>query len=328
MSHTLRSWFATSLAVVATSGLAVAQAPAGGAAAPATGAATPVAGAAAPAQAGDRPHGDLPGPIDNINDLQDTGRMMFKMADTNNDGMISQKEAIDAGNLTVGGFFFRADQNGDGVLSQDEAKAARDALFQQQPLLRFMVDRAKRAGAANGGNAAGGNAAGGNAAGTDPAKAIGNLLDTNNDKQIQATEVRQAVQTAVQGGFAMADTNRDNQLSPTEVNAAIIGAARTAAQAMFQQADDDHNGSLSRAEFDKAIVEPANMLFAMLDANNDGQLSQAEADSARRIIGSQLQHLMVPEPANSARNLIRAGARPDQVAPVPSVPASAVTPRR
>ena len=46
------------------------------------------------------------GPIQNIQDLQDTGKLLFKLADTNNDGQISQKEATDAGNLLVGGFFF------------------------------------------------------------------------------------------------------------------------------------------------------------------------------------------------------------------------------
>src|SRR4051794_40959872 len=73
-----------------------------------------------------RPQGDLPGPIANIRDLQDSAKMLFKMADTNNDGQISQKEATDVGNLLVGGFFFRADQNGDGVLEPQEAQAARE----------------------------------------------------------------------------------------------------------------------------------------------------------------------------------------------------------
>src|SRR5919199_709639 len=80
---------------------------------------------------------DLPGPIDSLQDLQDTGRMLFKLADENNDGQISQKEAIDTGNSLVGGFFFRADANGDGVLTPEEARAAREQLFQQQPLLRY-----------------------------------------------------------------------------------------------------------------------------------------------------------------------------------------------
>ena len=66
---------------------------------------------------------DVPGPIDSLQDLQDTGRMIFKVVDENNDGQISQKEAVDAGNLVAGGFFFRADANGDGVVTQDEAKA-------------------------------------------------------------------------------------------------------------------------------------------------------------------------------------------------------------
>jgi len=267
-------------------------------------------------QVGDRPAGDVPGPIDNLNDLQDTGRMLFKMADTNNDGQISQKEAVDVANLTIGGFFFRADQNGDGTLSQDEARQAREALFAQQPLLRYVATKGRAAAAAAGNQP--GNNANNPAAGTqNPASAIGNLLDSNNDKQIQAAEVRQAVQTAVQGMFAVTDTNRDGQLSPTEINAAIIGAARTAAQAAFQQADGDHNGSLSRDEFNKAIVQPADVVFGILDANGDGQISAEESQAARRIIASQLRHLMVPEPANSARNLIRTGASPDQIAPVP-----------
>lgn len=302
MRMTTRSWMMAGFALAAASGLATAQAP---------------SRAPAPAQATDRPTGELPAPLDNLKDLEQAGRMLFKMADTNNDGLISQKEAIDAGNLLVGGFFFRADLNGDGVLSQDEAKQARESLFKQQPLLRYIVERGKAAAKAE---------KGGNDAGTDPAKAIGSLLDTNNDKQIQATEVRQAVQTAVQGFYAFADTNRDNQLSPTEVNAAIIGAARTAAQAMFQQADADHDGTLSRAEFDKAIVEPANLAFAILDADNDGKLSPQEAQQARQVVMTQLRMLIVPEPANSARNLLRTGVQPDQIAPVPNAPAS--TPRR
>src|SRR4051794_28685350 len=48
---------------------------------------------------------DVPGPIDSLQDLQDTGRMLFKIVDENNDGQISQKEAVDAGNLIAGGFF-------------------------------------------------------------------------------------------------------------------------------------------------------------------------------------------------------------------------------
>jgi len=292
-------WMA-GLALATASGIASAQAP---------------AQPAQPAGAAGNEHqaGDLPGPIDNLADLQDTGRMIFSVADTNNDGQISQKEATDAANLVVGGFFFRADANGDGTLSQDEARQAREAMFAQQPLLRYIAQKAK----AQAGQA------GGNAAATNPAAALGGLLDANNDKQIQASEVRQAVQTAVQGVFAVADTNRDGQLSPTELNAAMIGAARSAAQASFQQADADHNGSISRAEFDKAMVEPANMIFAILDVNGDGQITPQEAQQARRVVASQLRGAMIPEPPNSARNLLRSGNRPDQVAPVPAVPVPA-----
>jgi len=302
-----RTMAAAGMGLATISGYARAQAP-------------PPQPAAPAANAADRPSGDMPGPFDNLQDIQETGRMLFKVADTNNDGQISQKEATDAGNLLVGGFFFRADQNGDGVLSQDEAKQARDSLLAQQPVLRYVIEKAKfQANQASGGN---------NPAATNPAGALGGLVDANNDKQLQASELRQVVTTTVQGAFAVADTNRDGQMSPTEINAAIVGAARTASQAAFQQADTDRNGSLSHDEFNKSIIEPANIVFGIFDGNNDGQISQQEADGARRIIANQLRNLMVPEPANSARNLIHSGTSPDQVAPVPGAPASATNPRR
>jgi Ca2+-binding EF-hand superfamily protein len=261
------------------------------------------------------PPGDLPGPIDHPQDLQDTAKMLFKLADTNNDGQISQKEATDAGNLIVGGFFFRADQNGDGTVTKEEARAARELLLQQQPMLRVLVQRVRAAKNAKTHNQDGDNAT------QNPIQSVASLLDSNNDKELQASEVRQAVQTTVQGIFATADTNRDGQLSPTELNAAVIGAGRSAMQASFQQADTNHDGQLSREEFDKALIEPANTIFAMIDANNDGQLSQDEMRSARQFVVSQLRMLRVPDAPNSPRNLIRTGQSADQVAPVPT-PAS------
>ncbi|GAC1470997.1 MAG: hypothetical protein NVSMB9_16670 [Isosphaeraceae bacterium] len=269
------------------------------------------------AQSGHKP-GDLPGPIDSLPDLQDTGRMLFKLADENNDGQISQKEAVDAGNLLVGGFFFRADANGDGTLSQEEAKQARDAFLNTKPWLRYVVDTAKSSrgqgqqnGAANGTKQ---NLLSGLAA----------TFDTNNDKKLQATELRQGVQTAVQGSFAAADTNRDGQLSPTELNAAMTGLARQVAQAAFQQADTDQNGQISQAEFEKAAVEPARMAFKVMDLNHDGQLSQEEAQTARQTVAGQLRSLKVPEPSNSPRNQINSAlGNPTQ----PNAPASPRTPQ-
>jgi Ca2+-binding EF-hand superfamily protein len=250
---------------------------------------------------------DLPGPIDSLQDLQDTGRMMFKLADENNDGQISQQEAIDAGNGMVGGFFFRADTNGDGTLSREELTQARNKLLAQKPLLRILVQRGQTAQNDN------------QRAQTQNARRnVLSLLDANNDSQIQATEVRNLVTTSVQSLFAAADTNRDGQMSPAEVNAAIAGAARAAAQASFQRADTDGNGQLSQAEFDKAIVEPANTAFKMLDTNNDGQISQQEAQAALRIVADRIRMLEVAEPANSPRHLIESGRRPAEVAPVPN----------
>lgn len=258
---------------------------------------------------------DVPGPIDSLTDLQDSGRIVFKLCDENNDGQISQNEAMNAGYLAVGGFFFRADANGDGSVTKQEAQTARDAFLAQKPILRFAIDRAQTAAPANAGT-------------PNPAKVFMTLVDGNADGNLQATEVRQAVQTTVQGLFAAADTNRDGQMSPVEVNAAIVGAVKAAQQATFQAADTNRDGQISKDEFVKSLSDPANAAFAVIDANNDGNLSQQELQSAGRIIEGQMKRLVVPEPPNSARNLLNSGAKPEQVAPVPNiaVPAGGATP--
>jgi len=266
------------------------------------------------AQTRERKPGDLPGPIDSLSDLQDTGRMIFKLADENNDGQISQKEAIDAANGLAGGFFFRADQNGDGALSQEELRAARDDFFSSKPWLRYIIETARTTKAQQGGQAGTGNA-------QNPVQGLASILDANNDKQIQATELRQAIQTTVQSGFAAADTNRDGQLSPTEVNAALAGVARSVAQATFQKADTDGNGQISQAEFDKAIVEPAHYVFSVMDLNHDGQLSPQEAQTFRQVIASRLRLLNTPEASNSPRNAAnQAIGSPTQPAPAGNNP--------
>jgi Ca2+-binding EF-hand superfamily protein len=256
--------------------------------------------------------GDLPGPIDSIQDLQDTAKILFKMADTNNDGQISQKEAVDTGNLLVGGFFFRADANGDGTLDAQEAQAAREQLFRQQPLLRYVLDKAKPQGA-GAAPAGGANNTAQNVA-ANPVQAIGNLLDTNHDRKIEASELRQAVQQGVSTLFQVADTNQDGQLTPAELNRAVNEAARAALQVAFQTADTDRNGALSMEEFDRALTEPAHAAFRVLDANNDNQLSLEELQRAQQVIADQIRRLQVPEPSNSLRNQLQgsstAPARP------------------
>lgn len=243
------------------------------------------------ARAGDK---DSPGPIHSIEDLQDVGKFLFKLADTNNDNFISQKEAVDAGNLLAGGFFFRADANGDGVVSRDEARAAREALFNQKPLLRFILQR---------GESALKDQSGADAANQGKTKLIG-LLDTNNDGNLSATELRQAVQTGVQSLFLTADRNGDGHLDPAEVNQAVIELGRSAVQTAFNAADTDKNGAVSEAEFDKAIVNPAHVLFKIFDANNDGQISADEMRSGMQILVRELRSMRIPEAPNSLSHQI------------------------
>lgn len=264
---------------------------------------------------------DLPGPIDSPDDLQDTAKMLFKLADQNNDNRISQKEAVDAGNILVGGFFFNADTNGDSVLSKDEAKQARDAFLSTKPWLRYAIDTAKTTKARQGGTAT---------QAPNPLKSLAAAFDSNNDKQLQAAELRQAVQTSVQGAFATADTNRDGQLTPAELNASMVGIARQVADAAFQQADTDNNGQISQAEFEKAIVEPSRVAFNFLDLNHDGEISREESQTARRALMSQISRMRVPEPSNSPRHMINSAlSSPTRAnpAPTPAPPSAPTQPR-
>jgi len=241
--------------------------------------------------------GETQGPIHNIEDLQDTGRMIFKLADEDDNGRISQKEAVDAGNLVLGGFFFRADQNGDGVLSEPEVKQAGDAFLSTKPWLRYVIETVKASPKPD-------------AAATSkfyqvPMINTFALIDTNNDKQLQSAELRQAVQNTVQVLFATADTNRDGELSTTEVNAGVAGIARQARQIAFQEADTDNNGQISQAEFEKAIIEPSRVAFRVVDLNHDGQISRQELDTARQVMIGKLRMLLsMPEAPNSLRNSI------------------------
>lgn len=262
-----------------------------------------------------RPAGDIPGPIDNVRDLQDTAKMLFKMADTNNDGQISQKEAVDVGNLLVGGFFFRADANGDGVLEPQEAQAAREQLFRQQPLLRYVLQKAKPqpgeiAAAAPGGANTPANQLAQNIA-ANPMQAIGNLLDSNHNQKIEASELRQAVQQGVQMLFQVADANQDGELSPVELNRAVGEVARTATQVAFQTADTDRNGAISMAEFDKALTGPAHAAFRVLDANNDGQLSLEELQRAQQVITDQIRRLQMPDAPNAPIRQLQSATAPN-----------------
>ncbi|MGZ3469857.1 MAG: EF-hand domain-containing protein [Isosphaeraceae bacterium] len=259
---------------------------------------------------------DSPGPIRSVEDLQDVGKFLFKLADTNNDNRISQKEAIDAGNLLAGGFFFRADTNGDGVVTPDEARAAREALFNQRPVLRFIFQRTQEAINEQ---------RGANAANQGKMNLI-NVLDTNRDRNLSASELRQGVQTTVQSLFLTADRNGDGQLDPAELNQAVIDMGRTAVQAAFNAADTDKNGAVSQAEFDKAIVNPAHVLFKIWDANNDGQISADEMRSGMQILVQELRSMQVPEAPNSLSQQVhhrypaQSIAAPAATAPRPTSP--------
>lgn len=245
---------------------------------------------------------DLPGPIDTPRDLQDTAKMLFMMADANHDGQISKKEANEAGYTVVGGLFFRADANGDGKVTQEEARTVREEVMKQNPMLKLVFQTTKQ----QAGNQA-----------TNPEtviQTVSNLLDTNNDKQLTAPELRKAVETVTDTLYGVADTNRDGQMSAAEVNAATVALARDAGRLAFRVADGDGNGQISKDEFEKAIIEPARVVFGVIDSNNDGQLS---ADEAQRWQNYIVQRVQTAAPKGA-----------DQIGPLPDFLGSATQPRQ
>jgi len=250
----------------------------------------------------------LPNPMQALLLMQNVGRTMFMAADVNHDGLLSEKEAIDANNTLIGGFFFQADKDGNGVVTQEEAREVQETYLSQNPWARTIVDALQAQQKNSQSNLP-----------VDPIQSITALIDTNNDKQVQATEVRELVQTTTKSIFASGDTNRDGKMSESEIYAAMAGGVRSLAQFAFQSADTDNNGSLSRAEFDKAIVEPANVAFQILDQNHDGLVSQQEAQQSERMVINQLRAFQLPEPPNSPANLIESGRLPSEVAPVPTL---------
>jgi Ca2+-binding EF-hand superfamily protein len=259
-----------------------------------------------------RPAGDIPGPIDHVRDLQETGKMLFKLVDLSNDGLISQKEAVDAANLLVGGFFFRADANGDGTLAPEEMRAAREEFLQYKPVLRALLHAAHNQPVREGDPRSK----------PGPISLLAALLDDNSDKQLQASEVRKAVQTVIASLYDMGDTNHDGQMSPVEVNAALITAAHSVSKNLLQAADVDRNGMLSEAELDRALQGPLHVIFHAIDTNGDGQISPDEARKAQLTITSQLQKLRVPKPPSSTHSLLRSGQPPETSAPVSSASAA------
>jgi Ca2+-binding EF-hand superfamily protein len=199
------------------------------------------------------------------------------------------------------------------MLTKDEARQARDAFLASKPWLKYAVETAKATKVKEGQSA--------NTQNQSPLRTLVATFDVNHDQQLSAQELRNAVQTTVQGMFATADTNRDGQLSPAEVNAAAAGFARQIAQASFQQADKDNNGQISEQEFIQAIEQPAHVAFAIADLNHDGQISQEEAQTARRVVMSKIRALNFPEPANSPRNVVNSALGTSTTTTTPATPA-------
>ena len=246
--------------------------------------------------------GDIPGPIDSIQDLQDTAKMLFKMADTNNDGQISQKEATDAGNLLVGGFFFRADANGDGTLSPEEARAAREQLFRQQPLLRYVLEKAKPQNA--GDAAAGDGRPRRRPGGPDHRRQPG-----PGDRQPARHQPRpqdRGLRAAPGGAAGRADPlpGRGRQPGrPAQPGRAESGRRRGGADGGAGRLPDRRHRPQRRDQHGRvrqgARPSPAHAAFRVLDANNDGQISLDELQRAQQIIADQIRRLQVARAPNS-----------------------------
>ena len=252
--------------------------------------------------------------------------MLFKLADTNNDGQISQKEAIDAGNLMVGGFFFRADQNGDGVLSRTRRSRPARRCFAQQPLLRYVVEQGQGRGR------------------TDATRA-GQRRPGRRTRRRPSWQPARHQQRQADPGDRGAPGGPDGR--PGAVRRGRHQPRRPAQPDRDQRGDhrrgpDGGPGRLPARPTPTTTASSAgpsstrrsssrrNVVFAILDANNDGQISPQEAQQARQVDRQPAQDAAwSPSRPTRPRNLIRSGRRADQVAPVPSSapPAPAATHR-
>jgi len=268
---------------------------------------------------GDSPRTEATDPISSVKalpEVQIIGKMAFKMFDENGDNKISQQEATDAANLAVGGLFFSADTNGDGAVSEEEMKKARDAFLKARPWVKYAVETAESVQSQQG-----------NTADTpeNRAKAMFTMIDTNRDRKLQASELRQGVQIGVQALYVMLDTDRDGQLTMAETEAGVETLGRMVGELVFQHADTDKNGQISQAEFEKAIIEPARVGFAIADLNHDGQISPQELQSIRTVVMKQLQ--LPSAPASQTTRSSAYSAPATAPAPPPAAPATNAVPR-
>lgn len=205
-----------------------------------------------------------------IEQWEQTGEKLFDMADINNDGELTRREAVGATNFLIGGFFARADENGNGVVTPDEARDMRTAILNQRPMLRTAVEALKQG------------------TGDSPFKAIAQILDIDYGQPVTAEEARRAAREAVNVAFAGLDVNRDDRLTSTELKVGVSTLTAAATDAAFKSADKDTTGDISLNEFEAALLIPARTVFAMADKNDDRKLSPEEARQATLLILHQL----------------------------------------
>lgn len=179
---------------------------------------------------------------------------MFKKMDTNQDGKISQSEALKVSD----DHFAKVDKNGDKVITQEEAKAFGETMRAEHHSPEARAERFAK-------------------------------MDKNGDGKLQRDEIKMP-----EKHFTSIDTNKDNVLTKAELEAAHAKRQAAHANKSdktdkadkkgnrgahhFAKMDKDGDGKLSQAESRGA----ATARFAQMDKNGDQVVTKEEAQEAMK----------------------------------------------
>ena len=203
-------------------------------------------------------------------DVEEAASRLVEMADTNQDGKVSQDETRALTNFVLGGFFFRADANGDGTVTPEEGRDARAELESRYPTVATLLRGVR------------------GATGKSPFATLATLLDVQYGKPLTMAEARDAARGAVADLYAVADADKDGAITLDEARNAARHGTQALAQAAFRAADTDRNGTLSVEELQSAAQTAVRSAFTMADTNKDARLSEQEAATAMARVTSML----------------------------------------